>query len=159
MFTLEPEILTILVILALTFAALTFFLVFGVIVYLCFIYHRSTSPIYPFDDTPIPIRERSGTILTPSPIPPVTPQPTKPTQHIRRPPRGRQRLITPSERESTIELVGHQRQDPPYRSESAIIRPQLDGNLFDRQTPYPADIIAREKRMMDHIQFPHPKRF
>lgn len=167
MVTVEGDLLTILVVLALAFAGLAFFLVFGVIVYLCFIYHRSTSPIYPiYDDSPSPTFERRPSVTTPSPIPLSTPKPRK-----QNPPAGKsiqtrqpvprpQRPRVYSDRDSTIELLDYQTSDPSFRPEPATTVPTVvDRNFTDRRTPYPPDIIAREKRMTDHIQFPRPNRY
>lgn len=167
MVTVEGDLLTILVVLALVFAGLAFFLVFGTVVYLCFIYHRSTSPVYPiYDDSPSPTFERRPSVITPSPIPLSTSKPPKQKPVAGKPIQTRRPLARPqrprvhSDLDSTIELIDSQISDPSFRPEpTTTVRTGLDRNFTVRRTPYPPDIIARDKRMNDHIQFPRPNRY
>jgi hypothetical protein len=152
--TMEPfsqELLTILTLIAVILAGVTFLAVLILIICILCVKSHQSNTISPIDTRSIASSDtRSSSVShTPTKSPVVTSTKRK-------------------KQSDSISIIyerpyNHQYDKTTRTNESRIQRPQqrqqrftpiTDVRFLDRHTPYPSDVLARERNMMNHRQFP-----
>jgi hypothetical protein len=169
----SPELLTILVLAALSWAGVTFIgVIVGFIVFICISRskHRRDKHIYPtktrstassisIDNHPPSIQS----IIMKNPIIPIQKQePHKPRHDQSYSSSNQKNKYKQQEyiNDDTTSIVNESRKTAPrhQRQQYRPIKPTTDVGFIDRHTPYPPDVIAREK-FMYNIRFPGDEKY
>ncbi|CAF1117904.1 unnamed protein product [Adineta ricciae] len=182
---LSNDLLTILVLVSISWAGVTFIAV--IIISIIYIYKRCKKPSNPRIISPVQILSRSSSVTTDQHFTPIAPTPIKPSKYGK----PSNKRDEPQYYPDTMSTIGEEsyssrtndqsypvnnsyrrkenRNDtfrsniqgptrPQYPTLFRSVNPATDIRVLNRHTPYPPDVIARDKRM-EANRFPMEEKF